>query len=226
MGAIRKEEGVGSTSGVTVAGAKIGFIEKIGYGLGDLASNLIFAAISMFLTFYYTDVVGVSAAIVGTIILVSKIFDGFTDIVMGVAIDKTTSKHGKARPWLLWMAVPYTISGILLYTVPNFGSIGTLIYIAVTYNLIHFVYTAINIPYGVMNARMTQDRNQRSVLNIFRSFMALAGALILMNFTIPLVEKIWWWSNRLDFNIYPIWNSCRCSFPYHLLYHKRTNCNR
>ncbi|MDQ0257054.1 GPH family glycoside/pentoside/hexuronide:cation symporter [Evansella vedderi] len=189
MGAIRKEEVVDTPSGGgTPTGAKIGFTEKMGYGFGDLASNLVFAAVSTFLVFYYTDVAGASAAAVGTIILLSRLLDGFTDIGMGAIVDKTNSKHGKARPWLLWLAIPYTISAIMLFTVPDLGPVGMLVYIAITYNLVHIIYTGINIPYGVLNARMTQDSYQRATLNIFRMFSALIATVIVIFFTIPLVE--------------------------------------
>lgn len=177
-----------SSGNLTPAGSSIAFKEKFGYGLGDLASNLIFGAVAMFLLFYYTDVAGASAAAVGTIILFSRFLDGFTDIGMGAIVDKTRSKHGKARPWLLWMAIPYTISAIMLFTVPDLGPVGMLIYIAITYNLVHIIYTAINIPYGVLNARMTQDSYQRATLNIFRMFLALVANIIIMFFTLPLVE--------------------------------------
>ncbi|AST90953.1 MFS transporter [Sutcliffiella cohnii] len=183
MGAIRKEEVVD-----TPVEAKIGFVEKMGYGFGDLASNLVFAAVSTFLVFYYTDVAGASAAAVGTIILLSRLLDGFTDIGMGAIVDKTNSKHGKARPWLLWLAIPFTISAIMMFTVPDLGSVGMLIYIAITYNVVHIIYTGINIPYGVLNARMTQDSYQRATLNIFRMFSALIATSIVIFFTIPLVE--------------------------------------
>lgn len=175
---------------VAPPGVNIGFKEKLGYGFGDLASNLIFSAIGMFLLFYYTDVVGAPAAAVGTIILVSRLLDGFTDIGMGALVDKTKSKHGKARPWLLWMAIPYAAAAIMLFSVPNLGSVATLVYIAITYNLIHIIYTAINIPYGVLNSLITQDQYQRSQLNIFRMFMALTGAVIIMYFTFPMVEAL------------------------------------
>ncbi|MFC0469302.1 MFS transporter [Halalkalibacter kiskunsagensis] len=173
---------------VAPVGANISFKEKVGYGFGDLASNLVFAAVGMFLLFYYTDVAGASAAAVGTIILLSRLLDGFTDIGMGAIVDKTKSKHGKARPWLLWMAIPYAVAAVLLFSVPDLGPVAMLVYIAVTYNLIHIIYTAINIPYGVLNSLITQDQYQRSQLNIFRMLMALIANVILMYLTFPLVE--------------------------------------
>lgn len=180
---------VDPTSGaVTSPETKIGFIEKLGYGFGDLASNLVFAAVSTFLVFYYTEVAGASAAAVGMIILLSRLLDGLTDIGMGAIVDKTNSKHGKARPWLLWLAIPFTISAIMLFSVPDLGPVGMLVYIAITYNIVHLIYTGINIPYGVLNARMTQDSYQRATLNIFRMFSALIATSIIIFLTIPLVE--------------------------------------
>ncbi|WP_163536286.1 MFS transporter [Gracilibacillus sp. YIM 98692] len=167
----------------------IGFTEKLGYGFGDAASNVIVTAASSFLTFFYTTVVGVSAAAIGTIFLLSKLLDGATDLGMGVLIDKTKSKYGKARPWMLWMAIPMAIVTILLFTVPSgWGNTGQLIYIAVTYNLLFIVYTAINVPYGTLNSLITQDQHQRSVLNIFRMSSALITMLIIVNVTLPIVN--------------------------------------
>ncbi|WP_417898148.1 MFS transporter [Bacillus haimaensis] len=188
MSAIRKTDLPYTSATGDTAATKISFTEKFGYGLGDFSSNLIFTAISSFLLFYYTDIAGASAAAIGTIILLSRLLDGVTDIGMGAIVDKTKSKHGKARPWLLWMAIPYTISGILLFTVPDLGPVGMLVYITITYNLIHIIYTAINIPYGVLNSLITQDQYQRSSLNIYRMFMALSAAITIIFFTLPLVN--------------------------------------
>jgi len=167
----------------------ISFGEKFGYGLGDLASNLVFAAMGTFMTFFYTDVAGMGAAVIGTIMLISRILDGISDITMGIIMDRTKSKYGKARPWLLWMAVPFGICAALLFTVPNFGPTGKIIYVFITYNLMSTViYTAINIPYGAMNSLMTQDQFQRSVINIFRMVMAMIGALTVNMITLPVVK--------------------------------------
>ncbi|WP_018923966.1 MFS transporter [Salsuginibacillus kocurii] len=171
-----------------VQGTTIGFGERLGYGMGDFASNIVFAAIATFLTYYYTDVVGVSAAIVGTILLFSRVFDGVTDIGMGFVVDKTKSKHGKARPWLLWLALPFALLTVLLFSVPEMGTAATIIYIVVTYNLLNLVYTGINIPYGVLNSLLSQDQYQRSVLNIFRMFMAIAATLLISVMVLPMVD--------------------------------------
>jgi GPH family glycoside/pentoside/hexuronide:cation symporter len=168
---------------------KISFGEKFGYGLGDLASNLVFAAMGTFMTFFYTDVAGIGAGVIGTIMLISRLLDGVSDIAMGIIMDRTKSKHGKARPWILWMAVPFGICAALLFTVPSFGPTGKIIYVFITYNLMSTViYTAINIPYGAMNSLMTQDHYQRSVINIFRMVMAMTGALAVNMITLPIVK--------------------------------------
>ncbi|MBU3146866.1 MFS transporter [Clostridium sp. CF012] len=168
---------------------QISFGEKFGYGLGDLASNLVFAAMGTFMTFFYTDVAGMGAGVIGTIMLISRLLDGISDIGMGIIMDRTKSKYGKARPWILWMAVPFGICAALLFTVPNFGPAGKIIYVFITYNLMSTViYTAINIPYGAMNSLMTQDQFQRSVINIFRMVMAMAGALTVNMITLPVAK--------------------------------------
>lgn len=165
-------------------------IERFSYGCGDFGCNIIYTAMSAFLLFYYTDYAGASAAAVGTIMLVSRIFDGISDIVMGVIVDRTKSRFGKARPWLLRMCIPFAISGVLLFSVPtSWAQTPKLIYIFITYNLVSTViYTAINVPYSALNALMTQNPYERSVLSIFRNLLATAGTLIINTFTLPLVE--------------------------------------
>ncbi|WP_077624046.1 MFS transporter [Sediminibacillus massiliensis] len=168
---------------------QIKFAERLGYGLGDFASNIVFAAIGSFITFFYTDIVGgISAGVIGTIMLFSRLFDGITDIGMGIATDKTNSKFGKARPWLLWLAVPFAISSILVFSVPEIGTVGKIIYIVITYNLFSIIYTGINIPYGVLNSLITQDQYQRSVLNIFRMGLAVTATMVVNVITIPITD--------------------------------------
>ena len=146
---------------------KISIIERVAYGLGDFGCNIIYTAMTAYLLFYYTDYAGVSAVAVGTIIFISRIFDGITDIIMGHIVDHTQTKQGKARPWLLRMAVPFAVSGILLFSVPaDWGETAKLVYVFVTYNLTSsIIYTAINVPYSALNALMTQDPYERSVLS-------------------------------------------------------------
>lgn len=127
---------------------------------------------------------------VGTIMMISRIFDGISDIVMGVIVDRTHSRFGKARPWILRMCIPFAISGVLMFSVPaSWTSTPKLVYVFITYNLVStIIYTAINVPYSALNALMTQDPYERSVLSIFRNLLATAGTLTINTFTLPLVE--------------------------------------
>lgn len=175
----------------------IGVLEKVAYGGGDLASNLVLVLTSTFVTFFYTDALGLNAAIIGTIMMCSRVFDGFTDIFMGYVMDQVKSKHGKARCWLLWLAIPIAVAMVLVFLVPNIGKTGKYIYVAITYNLVTtFLYTMINIPYGALTSLMTRDQNQRTVINIFRMFMAQVGSLIINAFTLPLINAMGGTSNQ------------------------------
>ncbi|GGN30177.1 MULTISPECIES: MFS transporter [Marinomonas] len=162
---------------------------RIGYGVGDLASNIIFTGFSFFLVYFYTDIVSIPVAIVGTVMLVSRIFDGVTDIIMGIVVDRTKSRFGKARPWLLWMAIPFGVSAALVFFVPESDSLTLQVaYIFITYNLVSLCYTAINIPYGVLNSLITNNPYQRSLLNIARAFMANIGVIAVGQLVMPLVN--------------------------------------
>ncbi len=166
----------------------INFSEKLGYGLGDFACNLVWNSLSMFILYFYTDVMGMKAAIISTLMLVVRIIAGFMDIASGIVVDKTKTKYGKARPWILWMAIPFGISTILLFSIPNIGESGKLVYVVITYVLLNVIYTAINIPYGVLNSLMTQDQNERSEINIYRMFCSTAGSLCVSVLVLPLVS--------------------------------------
>jgi len=168
----------------------VGFKERFAFGCGDLASNIIYSAMSTFLLFYYTDVVGVSAAAVGVILLVSRLLDGVVDLIVGVLIDRTKSPYGKARPWILRMMLPYAIGAALLFSVPtSWGEPAKLAYIFVSYNLaLGIIFTAINLPYATLNSLITQDQYERSVLNIFRMLLATVGTLTITTFTLPIVK--------------------------------------
>lgn len=165
-------------------------VERFSYGCGDFGCNIIYTAMSAFLMIYYTDYAGVNALAVGTIMMVSRIFDGVSDIIMGILVDRTKSRFGKARPWLLRMCVPFAVSGVLLFSVPtSWAAMPKLVYVFITYNLVSTViYTAINVPYSALNALMTQDPYERSVLSIFRNLLATAGTLTINLCTLPLVE--------------------------------------
>lgn len=170
---------------------KISTLEKIAYGGGDLASNLVLVITTTFVAFFYTDALGLNPIIIGMITMFSRFADGITDVIMGYVMDKTKSKHGKARPWLLWLGGPIAIATVLVFLVPNIGEVGKYVYVAITYNLVTtFLYTMINIPYGALTSLMSRDQDQRMVINIFRMFMAQVGSLIINMFTLPLVNAL------------------------------------
>ena len=164
--------------------------EKICYGLGDSACNVVYGLCSTLLTFFYTDYVGVSAALVGVIFLITRVFDGMSDIVMGFITDRTKSKYGKARPWILWMSVPYAVTFVLLFLVPANASVMVqAIYIFVTYNLVNtVVYTALNLPYSTMASLITRDQKSRTSTQAIRIFCGPMGKMVVTVSTIPLVE--------------------------------------
>lgn len=165
--------------------------EKIAYGGGDLASNLVLVLTSTFVTFFYTDALGLNAGIIGTIMMFSRVFDGFTDVMMGFVMDQVKSKHGKARCWLLWLGVPIALATVLVFLVPNIGEVGKYIYVIITYNLVTTIlYTMINIPYGALTSLMTRDQEQRTVINVIRMFMAQVGSLIINAFTLPFINAV------------------------------------
>lgn len=170
--------------------AKLSFKEKFSYGLGDLASNCIWAVILSYLTFYYTDIFGISAAAVGTMFLIARAWDAVNDPLMGIVADRTCSKWGRYRPWLLWMAVPYGVIGILTFTTPDLPYNAKLVYAYVTYIALGMVYTAVNIPYGVLGAAMTQDPDERTSLNVYRMFFAMFGGLLINVLTLPMISAL------------------------------------
>ena len=166
--------------------------EKVAYGFGDVACNVVFALTMSLATYFYTNVIGMSAALVGTILLISRIFDGVSDVIMGIIVDKTKSRFGKARPWVLWMTIPYGLSAVLMFMVPaNATTMVQAIYVFVTYNFaVTVVYTALNLPYGALAAMMTRNQNERSLLNVFRMSMAPAGNLIVTALTLPFINRM------------------------------------
>ncbi len=170
---------------------KIGIVEKLAYGCGDLSSNLVLVLTGTYITFFYTDALGLNVAIVGTLIMISRLFDGVTDVIMGYVMDKTKSKHGKARAWMLWLAVPFGVCTAAMMMVPNIGETGKYVYVFISYNIITtFLYTGINIPYGALNSLMTRDQEQRASINAYRMTMAMIGSLIISACTLPLVNAV------------------------------------
>lgn len=167
---------------------KLTFKEKIGYGLGDTASNLYFQVFVNFLLFFYTDVFGIPAAAAGTMLMLSRFWDALNDPMMGIIADRTDTRWGKFRPYLIWMSGPLAIIGVLTFITPNFSVAGKIIYAYITYTLIMMAYTAINIPYSALMGVLSPNTQERTSISTFRFVLAFIGAFIVQGLTLPLVK--------------------------------------
>lgn len=174
------------------------------YGLGSFGIYAVSTWIGAFLTFYYTDEVGIAATTVGTLMLLARLFDGITDVGMGSIVDKTKSKYGKARPWLFWMALPFAISTVLLFSVPDFNYLGKVIYAHITYFLFIIFFTMVAIPYKTLLGVMTLHQHSRSLSNIYTAIFTMVGNLIVMTLTQPLVGSMGWTNLALVYGILSI----------------------
>jgi Na+/melibiose symporter-like transporter len=168
---------------------KLSFVEKAGYSLGDCAANFVFQALIIFQLQFYTDTFGLAAAVAGTLLLVGRLWDAFFDPMMGAIADRTNTRWGKFRPWVLWTAVPWGVVMFLAYTTPHFGGTGKLIYACVTNVLLMTLYSANNTPYSALTGVMTGDVNERTSLSTYRFVAALFAGLLVGGFTLPLVAK-------------------------------------
>ena len=164
--------------------------EKIGYGFGDAAANFVFQTMLIFQLGFYTDVFGITAAAAGTLLLVGRFWDAAFDPFMGAVADRTETRWGKFRPWVLWSSVPFAVMFVLAFTTPNFGDTGKLVYAYVTYILLMTVYSVNNLPYSALNGVITGDVNDRTSLSSYRFFLAMAASLIVQGLTLPLVGKL------------------------------------
>ncbi|MBV7314528.1 glycoside-pentoside-hexuronide (GPH):cation symporter [Shewanella sp. NIFS-20-20] len=162
--------------------------EKIAYGLGDTASNIIFQTVMLFLTYFYTNIFGISPAYVGTMFLAVRLIDAITDPLMGWLSDQTRTRFGRFRPYLLWFALPFGIISVLTFTTPDLSESGKLIYAFVTYTLLMMVYTAINIPYCALGGVLTTDPDERVSVQSYRFVFAMLGGLLVSSLTLPLVD--------------------------------------
>ncbi|MBT8077098.1 MAG: MFS transporter [Gammaproteobacteria bacterium] len=168
--------------------AQLSFREKVGYGLGDMASNFYMGFFGLFLLYYYTDVFGISPAAAATMLLVTKVVDAVSDPAMGLIADRTDSRWGKYRPYLLWVAIPYALLGYLLFLGPDLSDTGKLIYAYVTYTLVMLAYTAINVPYSALLAVISPVAEERTKATQFRFIFASLGTLCVGAFATPLVN--------------------------------------
>ena len=162
--------------------------EKIGYGFGDMASSMFWKLFGAYLMIFYTDVFGLPAAVVGTMLLITRIWDSAFDPIVGVVADRTHSRWGKFRPYLLWLAVPFGIIGILTFVTPDWSPTGKLIYAYVTYSLMMMIYSAINVPYASLLGVMSPNPKERNTLSTYRMTFAYIGSFIALLLFMPLVN--------------------------------------
>ena len=162
--------------------------EKIGYGFGDMSSSMFWKIFSYYLPFFYSNIFGLTLVDAGILVLVTRIWDAVSDPMMGIISDRTQTKWGKYRPYLLWVAPFFSICGILLFTTPDLDYGGKLIWAYVTYILMMTVYTGINVPYGAMLGVMTDDSNEKTVFSSYRMFFAYGGSFISLFLWEPLTN--------------------------------------
>lgn len=167
---------------------KVTLKEKIGYGLGDAASSMFWKLFGMYLLFFYTDIFGIEAGIVGTMFLVTRIWDSLFDPVVGVISDRTETKWGKFRPYLLWVAIPFGLMGVLTFTTPDFSVTGKIVYAYITYSLMMMIYSLINVPYASLLGVMSPDPKERTALSSYRMIFAFGGSIIALLLIEPLVK--------------------------------------
>ena len=168
---------------------KLSVGEKIGYSLGDGAANFVFQTMILFQLNFYTDTLGITAAVAGSLLLVGRLWDAFFDPMMGVLADRTNTRWGKFRPWVLWTAVPWGAIMYLAYSTPDLDVTAKIIYACVTNILLMTIYSANNTPYSAMTGVMTGDINERTSLSSYRFFSAMIAQLLVGGFTLPLVAK-------------------------------------
>ena len=186
---------------MTADTAPLKFQEKLGYGLGDTASNFFFQVFNLFLLYYYTDVFGLAPAAVGTMFLVTKIVDAISDPVMGLIADRTNSRWGKFRPYLLWAAIPYGLCGYAMFVSPDFSATGKLIYAYATYTLMMLIYTVINVPYSALMGVISPSSAERTKVASYRFICAFSAGWLIATFVTPLKNLLGGGNEELGFRL-------------------------
>ncbi len=167
---------------------KIKLKEKIAYGFGDAASSMFWKIFGMYSLFFYTDVFGITAAAAGTMFLIARLWDSFFDVFVGIAADRTKTKWGKYRPYLLWFAIPFAVMGVFTFYAPSFSSIGKLVYAYITYSLMMIVYSLINVPYASLLGAISADPKERNQLSSYRMSFAFIGSFVTFMLLQPLID--------------------------------------
>jgi len=168
---------------------KLPVLEKIGYSLGDAGANFVFYTMILFQLNFYTDTVGIAAGMAGSLLLVGRLWDAFFDPMMGVLADRTKTRWGKFRPWVLWSALPWGVVMVLAYTTPEYEMTGKVVYACITNILLMTLYSINNTPYSALTGVMTGDVNERTSLSSYRFVSAMIAQLLVGGFTLPLVAK-------------------------------------
>lgn len=175
--------------------------QRFGYGMGDFACNLIWQVISLYLLYFYTDIMKLDPAAIAAMFVVCRVIDAVTDVLVGFAIDKTKSKWGKSRPWFLFGSIPFAVSAFLAFSVPDITPDGKLLYAYATYIFLSFMYTVVNIPLASILPAMTDDVNERTVLAAWRKFFAFAGSTIVSAAALTLVQLAGRGNEALGFRV-------------------------
>ena len=168
---------------------RLSVTEKVGYGLGDAAANFIWQTMITFQLAFYTDAFGITAASAGFLFLVVRVYDAVFDPLMGVIADRTNTRWGKFRPWVLWTAVPFGVIAFLAFTTPNLSPSGKLMYAYVTYILLMTVYSANNLPYSALSGVMTGDAVERTSLSSYRMLFAMLAQFVVQVLALPMVVR-------------------------------------
>jgi sugar (glycoside-pentoside-hexuronide) transporter len=167
---------------------KLSVAEKIGFGMGDAACGIVYSSVTMFLTYFYTDIYGLSAAAVGIMFLVTRVLDAITDPLTGLVADRVHTRWGHFRPWLIWFAIPYAVLAVLTFSTPDFGESGKLLYAYITYTLLMLCYTFINIPYCALGGVITTDEKDRLSAQSYRFTISSLAGLVVSVATLFLVD--------------------------------------
>ncbi len=170
--------------------SQVSFKEKLGFSLGEYSSSVVWQTLMFFLPFFYTDTFGITAASVALMFGVVRIFDAFTDPIMGIIADRTETRWGKFRPYILWLAVPYGLGIVLMFTTPAFSESGKLIYAYITYSFMMLIYTAIMIPYNSLIGVISPNQSERTSVSSYKFVFAYAAGFSVQLLIIPMVEKL------------------------------------
>lgn len=167
---------------------KITLQEKIGYGFGDAASSMFWKIFGMYSLFFYTDVFGITAAAAGTMFLIARLWDSFFDVFVGIISDRTKTRWGKYRPYLLWFAIPFAVMGAITFFTPDFSQGGKLVYAYITYSLMMIVYSLINVPYASLLGAISADPKERNSLSSYRMSFAFIGSFVTFMLLQPMID--------------------------------------